>query len=154
MYAKLRLPNILKLSCRPIDFTSYKAFLKHKKRPETSLPASFSAWFLKKNTFLVMFHYLTKIHCLVAFTSFYIGEHVHCNCLLARLWRQTFWKQPYLSNEAVFSAWTKCQDKNLNNLRTKIAIKVQQKAFLIIFKGLSLNQTEQIFLEGEYPTLN
>ena len=34
--------NILKLSCRPLAFTLYKAFLKNKKRSETSLPASFS----------------------------------------------------------------------------------------------------------------
>ena len=33
----------LKLSCIPLAFTSYKAFLKNKKRSRTSLPASFSA---------------------------------------------------------------------------------------------------------------
>ena len=32
--------NTLKLSCRPLAFTSYKAFLKNKKRSGTSLPAS------------------------------------------------------------------------------------------------------------------
>ena len=32
----------LKLSCRPLAFTSYKAFLTNKKRSRTSLPASFS----------------------------------------------------------------------------------------------------------------
>ena len=36
-----RYQNILKLSCRPLAFTSYKAFLKNKKRSRTSLPASF-----------------------------------------------------------------------------------------------------------------
>ena len=35
--------NILKLSCRPLAFTSYKAFFKNKKRPGTSFPASFCA---------------------------------------------------------------------------------------------------------------
>ena len=40
---------ILKRSCRPFAFTSFKAFLKNKKRSGTSLPALFSAWFLKKN---------------------------------------------------------------------------------------------------------
>ena len=35
--------NILKLSCRPLAFTSYKAFFKNKKRSRTSLPVSFSA---------------------------------------------------------------------------------------------------------------
>ena len=35
--------NILKLSCRPIAFTSYKAFLKNKESSGTTLPSSFSA---------------------------------------------------------------------------------------------------------------
>ena len=35
--------NILKLSSRPLAFTSYKVFLKNKKRSGTSLPASFFA---------------------------------------------------------------------------------------------------------------
>ena len=39
-----------------IAFTSNKAFLKNKKRCGTSLPASFSAWFLKKNISLVILY--------------------------------------------------------------------------------------------------
>ena len=58
--------NILKLSCRSLAFTSYyKAFLKNQKRSGTSLPALFSGWVLKKN---IIFCWLTKFHCLVAFT--------------------------------------------------------------------------------------
>ena len=34
--------NILKLSCRPLAFTLYKAFLKNKSRSGTRLPPSFS----------------------------------------------------------------------------------------------------------------
>ena len=48
LYAKLKTRNILKLSCRPLAFTSRKAFLQSKKRSGTSLTASFSARFLKK----------------------------------------------------------------------------------------------------------
>ena len=44
------------LSSRPFAFTSYKAFLKNKKRSETSLPTSFPAWFLKKSISLVLFY--------------------------------------------------------------------------------------------------
>ena len=36
-----------------------------------------------------------------------------------------------------FATWPKRQDKNLNILRTKRAFEVKQKAFFIIFKGLS-----------------
>ena len=82
---------ILKLSCRTLVITTYKAFLKNKKRSGTSLSASFSAWFLKKNISVVIFYYLTKFQCLVAFTSWDIGQFVYCNCLLTRLWGQKFW---------------------------------------------------------------
>ena len=101
----------LKLCLKPLAFTSYKAFLKNKKRPGTSLPVSFSAWFLKKNISLVIFHKLTKFHCLVAFTSWNIEQYVYCNCLLTRLRRHKFWNQPYFSNQAVSSTWSKSQDK-------------------------------------------
>ena len=59
--------NILKLSRRPLSLTSYKDFLKNK-IPGTCLPVLFSAWFLKKNIYLVTFYYLAKFYCLVSFT--------------------------------------------------------------------------------------
>ena len=48
--------KILKLRCRPLAFSSYKAFSKNKKRPGTSLSASFSAWFLNENISHVIFY--------------------------------------------------------------------------------------------------
>ena len=83
--------NIFKLSRRPLSFTSYKAFSKNKKMSGTSFPATFSAWFLKEYISLVILYYLTKFHCLVAFTSWDIGQYVYCNCLLTRLWHHKFW---------------------------------------------------------------
>ena len=83
--------NILKLSCRLLSFTSYKALLKNKKSSGTSLPASFSGWFFKNNISLVIFSYLTKFHCLVLFTSCNIGKYVCCNYLLTSLWLRRFW---------------------------------------------------------------
>ena len=35
--------HMLKLSCRPVTFTSFKAFLQNKKRSGASLPAPFFA---------------------------------------------------------------------------------------------------------------
>ena len=84
--------NILKLSSRPLTFTSFEVFVKSKKRSGTSFPASFSAWLLRKNIFLVTFYYLIKFHCLVAFTLWDIAQYVYCNCLLTRLWRHKFLK--------------------------------------------------------------
>ena len=60
----------------------------------------------------------------------------------------------FLSNQAVFSAWPKSRDKSLNILRTKKAFNIKLKTFFINFKGLSIEQITQIFLEGEIPTLN
>ena len=68
----------MKLSCRPLAFTSYKPFLKNKSRAGTSLPASFSARFLKKNISFVIFYYLAKCHCLVVFTLRDVGQYVYC----------------------------------------------------------------------------
>ena len=81
----------LKLSCRPLSFTWYKAFLTNKKRSGTSLPVSFSALSSKKNIYLVIFYYLTKFQCLIAFTSRVIGQYVYCHCLSTRLWLHRFW---------------------------------------------------------------
>ena len=77
---------------RPFAFTSCKTFLKNKKRSGASFPASFSAWFLKKNFYFVFFYYLTRFHCLVAFTLFDIGQHVYRNSLSTSLWRHKFWE--------------------------------------------------------------
>ena len=63
----------LKLSCRPLAFTSDRAFLKTK-RSGTSPPASFSAWFSEKNISVVIFYYLTKFQCLVAFFREILGN--------------------------------------------------------------------------------
>ena len=48
--------KILKLRCWPLTITLHKASLKNKKDSGTSLPASFSAWFLRKNISHVIFY--------------------------------------------------------------------------------------------------
>ena len=53
----------------PLTFTSYKAFIKDKKRSGTSLPTLFYAWFLKTNISLTIFYKQTKFDCLMVFTS-------------------------------------------------------------------------------------
>ena len=72
--------KILKLSRKPLAFTSYKVFLKYKKRSGTSLTASFTAGLFLKNTSHVIIYYLTRFHCLVAFTSRDIGQYCKCRC--------------------------------------------------------------------------
>ena len=52
---------------------------------------SFSAWFLSKNIYLVILCYQTKFHCLIAFTSWDIGQYMYCNYLFPRPWHHKFW---------------------------------------------------------------
>ena len=65
--------NILKLSCKPFTFTSYKAFLKNKKRFGTSLLASFSCYILFPD------HIPDQLFS--SFTSWGIGKYVYYNSL-------------------------------------------------------------------------
>ena len=104
-----------------------ESFLKNKERSGTSLTVSFSSWFLKKNISPVIFYNLTKLECLIVVTSWGIEIlwHVYCHCLLTMLWRNNFWNQPYLSNQAVFSTWPNSQEKNLNISRKKRAFKMK-----------------------------
>ena len=82
--------NILKLRSRPFAFTSYKTFSKIEKRSGTSPPASFLAWFLKKNISIVRVYWLTKFHWLVTFNSWDIEQYVYFLFFLTRLWIMTF----------------------------------------------------------------
>ena len=49
------LPNILKIKCWSLAFSSCEAFSENKMRSGTSLPASFLAWFFNKIVSLVIF---------------------------------------------------------------------------------------------------
>ena len=55
-----------------------------------SLSTKLCVWFFKENVSRVMFYYMTKFHCLIAFTSGDIGQYVSCNWFFPRLWRHIF----------------------------------------------------------------
>ena len=114
---------MLKLSYRPLAFTSYKAFFR---RFYIIFEEKYFSCYILLND---------QISFLVAFTSCDIGKYAYCNCLITRLWRHKFWNWPYLSNQAIFSTWPK------------------RSFYMIIFKGLSWKQIKQIFFEIESPTL-
>ena len=93
--------NILKLSRRSIAFTSYKAFLINKKWSGTSLSASSSVWCLKKNISFIFFYWLTKFHCLVAFTLWDMRKYVNMCMVLFVNEAVTSW----ILNLALYFKW-------------------------------------------------
>ena len=58
------------------------------------------------------------------------------------------WRHNLLSNQVVFSTWTKNQDKNVHILRTKRAFKMKYKPFFISFEELSLKEMIKKFFGG------
>ena len=59
-------------------------------------------------------------------------------------------KLPYLSNQAVFSAWPKSQDLRFKYLENENEI----KSIFHHFWRVSIEVNNKIFLEGESPTLS
>ena len=79
----------LKLSYRLFAFTSNKSFLKNKRKSGTSLPALFSAWFLKK-IFMLLYSIIWPNFNVWLPLLREIRQYVYYNCLLTRLRRQKF----------------------------------------------------------------
>ena len=65
--------NMLKLSGRPLTFTSYKGFLKNQKRSRTTLPSHFLHDFWWKIFLLI---YFINWPNFIVFTSWDIGQYV------------------------------------------------------------------------------
>ena len=88
---------------RPLAFVSYKPFLNNKTKSGIVFLPHFLHDIWRKTSLALNYITWSKfIHCLVAFTSWDIGQYVYCNCLLTRLWRHIFLNWPYLSNKAIF----------------------------------------------------
>ena len=124
--------SISNLTCKLHAFSSYEAFLKYKRRSETSFPTTFFVWLVKKNVYLVIFYYLIKFHYLVAFTSWDIVQYVYCNYLL-----------------------TSC-----DVIILKLTLYFKSSRFFYMTKNTFLSFLKDIhwskktnFLEGENPTL-
>ena len=73
--------NWLKLSCRSLAFTSYKGFLKNKKRFGTSFPASFSAWSLKQKYDQILPDQILMSGCLCFVRYMYYNMCIIILCL-------------------------------------------------------------------------
>ena len=123
-------------------------------RSGTSLPASYSPWFLKKNISLVIMciKWQSCIDWLPLRCEILIKQYVYCNYLLTRLWCHKFWSKPDLSNKAVFSTWSKFEDKNLNILVMKRAFKLN-KNFSRHFWRTFVEANKTIFLESQSQSL-
>ena len=77
---------------------------------------------------------------------------MYSNCLFPRLWRHKFWREPYLSNQVVFSTWPKSEDKNLIILRKKGAFTMKKSIFHHFWRAI-IKANKKFFLEGESLTL-
>ena len=125
LYGQVKIyQNILELRCLPLGLTLYEAFLKNKKRSGTSLTASYSTWFLKKNISHIIFYELTKFHCLIALLLIILDNMCiviiclpGCDVYVLKL------SLAFLSGR--FPTWPKSQDKNLDILRTKRAFNMK-----------------------------
>ena len=128
-------------------YTLYQGFLKNKKCSRTSLPASFSAWFLKKNKSLIIFYYLPSNFmkywaiCLLYLESnldiyiikffFYMTKKSRQKNLISPVWKKVlrwtkkhfltiFWRNFHEANKLFF--W-KLRVQILIYLFTKIQIR-------------------------------
>ena len=106
---------------------------------------------MSENISLAIFYELTKFNCLVAFTSWDIGQYVYCNCLLTRLWCHNFEINLVFLIKPFFLHDQKFKANNCHILRTE-GFKMKWKAFFTIFKGPLLKQIKN--LEDESPSLN
>ena len=109
--------NILKLSCRPLAFTSYRAFL--------MLPCLIFGMIFEEKYFSDYILLTDQISM-----SGYL--HFMRYWTICELWlfvnqvvTSKFWNEPYLSSQVVFSAWPKSQENTVNILRRKKAFKMK-----------------------------
>ena len=120
-----QLGAILIRNCKQLALISYKAFLKKRKRSGTSLPASSSAWFLKKNIFLV-----SPINWWDFIVWLPLIREIFGNICIVIVFNQVVmsWNlklNPYLSNQAVFSLWPKSQDQKFEYLEDEKSFKMK-----------------------------
>ena len=59
-------------------------------------PSHFVHYFLRNVTHAIFFE-LTKLHCLIIFTSWDIGQYMYYDSLLTRLWCHEIWNLPSLT---------------------------------------------------------
>ena len=119
LYAKLRASEIyFNYIADHLLLPHFKLFSKTKR----GLQLVSLIYFLHNSWYILLTDKISLSGCL---NSWDIGQYVYYSCLLTRLSCHKFWNLSYLSNQAVFSTWPKCHDKNLNTLRTKIAFKIK-----------------------------
>ena len=142
-------PNIMKISCRSFAFTSYlEIYLAYFRKQKEfwnylSLP-HFAHIFWRKIFFLLCSINWPNLIVWLPLLCEILGYMYNCNCFLTRLGHHEFWNSSYLSNQLVFSVWSRSYGRKFNILKMGRPFKIKQKAFFIIIKGLSLKQITQI----------
>ena len=106
--------------------------------PANSLSSIFCVWFSNKNAPNVIFYWLSKFHCPVAFIYWGIGQYVYCNCLLTRLSQNKFQNKPDLPNQVVFIHHQKAKTKTWIYCERKELLRWNKKRFSSLLKGFQL----------------
>ena len=134
---------ILTLRCRSLAFTSYKTLLKIKKKSGTGLLASFSVWFLMKNSYVLLIDQISLPDCLYFLICWAI-------CVILYFPdRDEITKFEINLNfpTSSFNKWTKKSGQNLNIFRTKKLFRWNKNHFSSLLKSFSLKQRKWKFFE-------
>ena len=106
------LPRYIKTQMLITYFHVSKRFLENKTMSGTSLPVSFSAWFLKKNSSLIIFYQPTKHYCVNY--RYFLGYWAICVLQLFAVQPVTSWvlKLALASLLSCLNTRTTSQDKH------------------------------------------
>ena len=136
---------ILTLRCRSLAFTSYKTLLKIKKKSGTGLLASFSVWFLMKNSYVLLIDQISLPDCLYFLICWAI-------CVILYFPdRDEITKFEINLNfpTSSFNKWTKKSGQKPKYLQNKKSFSDETKIIFITFKELFIEAKKvKIFWEG------
>ena len=76
-------------TCRPLAFTSYKAFLKNKRCLELISLPHFLHYFSRK--IFLFLHSINWQNFIIWLPLLHVGQYVYYNCMLTRLWCHECW---------------------------------------------------------------
>ena len=130
----------LKLTYNRLLIQRYAQFWFFRWGSGNSFATTICIYFFNKNVSHLILFELIKFHCLVALTSWDIGQSAYCNCLLTTLWRHKFQNFKKSIQSSRFYTWPKSQDKNMNISRMERGFRWNKKHFSSFLKDFQLRK--------------